>query len=379
LGGDGYGTGGNGALEFSAMNPDYKIATYNSNTNRLSAFLQTREPVLVLLRNAEYHGSLTGKSLFIEEDYKYSNSKFFASTEPVNALIDQNINTIYFSKNNTNYRFSQFGNTIIIFNIRNEVIARVAVAPDFLNLIFSNGYIQISLPPNFAAVGIKVSNGIDDSQTIYLKNNDVPISIGFVNNNIISTSYKLSGYAGGGGGGSSAIKGTSIDQTGLLVAGGGGGAGGNRSTLNLAGGGGFGNGYAGRAGPDGIDGVGTNDEVTIGVVGLVNSSAHYQWLKDHGIWELVNGSATGDYFNKTYSVNFTSTGDYKVKLGTQHLASVYIDGQLILNVNQSSNVVENTIRVNQGIRKIRLVSETTSLSCYTLDDFVRDTSTAHPQ
>lgn len=373
LGGYGYGSGGNGALEYSAMNPDYKIAVPpppGSTDNRSSVFLKTKEPVLVLLRNAKYLGSLTGNSIFIEEGYKYIDGKIVATGDPVNAFVDQNVSTIYFAKPASEYKIKPVGGIqVAVVNRNLETVVEFSVNGSATNLIFFDGYVQVSFTETAGRFKVSSPDNVDS----FISTADgAPVAITNQSNKIVSTDFKLSGYAGGGGGGSSAIKGTSIDKTGLLVAGGGGGAGGNRSSLNQAGGGGTGTGNAGRAGPMGIEGIGTDVQSNATTVAKVGAAQLPAWLKSFGVWESIDGVIIGNYFTRTYNVNFPKSGSYTILLTSTDISSVFIDNIKVAESKFIGDPVEITVNVNQGLKKVRIVAEVTDTRCYSLDSFVRD-------
>jgi hypothetical protein len=92
-------------------------------------------------------------------------------------------------------------------------------------------------------------------------------------------------------------------------------------------------------------------------VGVYSNPQWGSFLNTYGIWEA--GSAGFANFERTYLVNFPTTGPYTFTLSVDNYGDVSVDGTIIISLtgNSSENFTrsyQNTVNISAGTRSVRV-------------------------
>lgn len=84
--------------------------------------------------------------------------------------------------------------------------------------------------------------------------------------------------------------------------------------------------------------------------------AYCTFLNTYGVWGNPNTSAT---FDRTWTVNFPTTGNYNFTMSVDNIAQLYIDGAAVFYCDSYTNTFEQAFNLSAGNHNIRIVAQNT--------------------
>jgi len=113
----------------------------------------------------------------------------------------------------------------------------------------------------------------------------------------------------------------------------------------------YGGASGGAAGPSLLLGGGLFNTVDLGLP-RVQNSAYCTFLNNYGVWNEAGGGSA--IFDRSYTVNFPSTGVYTFEGSVDNYGYIYLDGANILNISGYGTTYIARVYVTAGNHTVRL-------------------------